>query len=202
VLGFTGVKPSDVASRATNVLNGTFGNLNYSTPPVDQATFKSAIDALNAGIALAEDGSKKDIVAMHKQMEAVIKMYRQLATYVEANCKDDMATFTSSGFLPLTFSKGATQPLAIPSVKKIAQGSSGQLLVRVSSVAKAKSYELRYGVVANGTTATWTIVPVPSIKMAVSLAGLTPGTIYAFQARALGQLGLTDWSDSATRMCI
>src|SRR5215467_3725425 len=90
VLGFTGVKPSDVASRATNVLNGTFGNPNYSTPPVDPIAFKSAIDALVAGIAVAEDGSRKDVIAMHKQMEVVIKMYRQLATYVEANCKDDM----------------------------------------------------------------------------------------------------------------
>ena len=34
-----------------------------------------------------------------------------------------------------------------------------------------------------------------------SVTGLTPGTIYAFQVRAMGRLGYTDWSDSATRMC-
>ena len=27
------------------------------------------------------------------------------------------------------------------------------------------------------------------------------GTSYAFQVRALGRLGFTDWSDSATKMC-
>lgn len=202
IVGFTGAKPSDVVTRATNVLNGTYGNLNYPTPPVDQPTFKSGIDALTAGIALANGGSKKDIVAMHKQMEAVVKMYRQLATYVEANCKDDMQIFTSSGFQPVIFSKTASQPLAIPSIKKIDQGSTGQLLVRITSVVGAKSYEMRYGAVVNGVTATWTTVPVPLVKSAVSVPGLTPGTMYAFQVRALGPLGYTDYSDSATRMAI
>lgn len=31
-------------------------------------------------------------------------------------------------------------------------------------------------------------------------ANLTPGTTYAFQVRALGPLGYTDYSDSVTRM--
>ena len=79
---------------------------------------------------------------------------------------------------------------------KQALGELGQLLPTL-----AKSYDLRYGVVANGTAATWTSVPVPTIKTAVSVTGLTPGTIYAFQVRALGKFGYTDWSDSATSMC-
>jgi hypothetical protein len=33
-----------------------------------------------------------------------------------------------------------------------------------------------------------------------SIDGLTPGTNYAIQVRALGRLGDTDWSDSATRI--
>jgi len=37
---------------------------------------------------------------------------------------------------------------------------------------------------------------------ALTVRNLKPGTIYAFQARALGKLGYTDWSDSATRMAI
>ncbi len=202
LLGFTGAKPTDVVTRATAVLNGTFGNPNYTNQPVDQATFKSGIDSLSAAIAQAQDGSKKDIAAMNKQMEWVIKMFRQLGTYVEANCKDDMATFVSSGFQPLVIVKSTTQPLAIPSVKKIEQGNTGQLLVRIATIAKAKSYEMHYGVVANGTVATWIPVPVTNVKTATSVAGLTPGTVYAFQVRALGALGYTDWSDSVTRMCI
>ena len=41
--------------------------------------------------------------------------------------------------------------------------------------------------------------PVTVIR-AITVTGLTPGTTYAFQMRALGRLGYTDWSDSVTRM--
>jgi hypothetical protein len=34
------------------------------------------------------------------------------------------------------------------------------------------------------------------------IGGLTPGTTYAIQVRAYGQLGYTEYSDSATRMVI
>ena len=37
---------------------------------------------------------------------------------------------------------------------------------------------------------------------AAPINGLTPGVIYAIQVRAFGQLGHTEWTDSATRMCI
>jgi len=34
----------------------------------------------------------------------------------------------------------------------------------------------------------------------LTVDGLTPGATYAFQVRARGRLGFTDWSDSVTRM--
>jgi hypothetical protein len=42
----------------------------------------------------------------------------------------------------------------------------------------------------------------PKAKTAVAINGLTPGTTYAIQVRAYGQLGYTEYSDSATRMVI
>jgi hypothetical protein len=35
-----------------------------------------------------------------------------------------------------------------------------------------------------------------------SVKGLTPGTTYSFQVRALGKLGCTEWTDSATCMSL
>ena len=34
-----------------------------------------------------------------------------------------------------------------------------------------------------------------------TISNLTPGATYAFQVRALGRLGYTDWSDSMTFIC-
>ena len=50
-----------------------------------------------------------------------------------------------------------------------------------------------------GAVPSWNYQGVPTAGTA-PFEGLTPGTIYAFQIRALGRLGLTDWSDSVTKM--
>ena len=79
-----------------------------------------------------------------------------------------------------------------------------QLLVSIKAVRKAKSYELRYGAAgASGAApAVWSILMAPNAKTAVPINGLTPGTTYAVQVRAYGQLGYTAYSDSVTRMVI
>jgi hypothetical protein len=52
---------------------------------------------------------------------------------------------------------------------------------------------------SNGATPAWIEQTLPS-KKAVIVTNLTPGTTYTIQARALGRLGYTDWSDPANRM--
>ena len=55
---------------------------------------------------------------------------------------------------------------------------------------------LRLCIVGNGgTLGAWTTTGLPGSKKA-TISNLTPATTYAFQIRALGQLGYTDWSDS------
>jgi hypothetical protein len=76
------------------------------------------------------------------------------------------------------------------------------VLVRITPITGAVSYELRYGLVGNGGAppATWTTLPLAGTKT-VTLNNLTPGASYAFQVRGLGRLGYSDWSDSVTFIC-
>ena len=68
--------------------------------------------------------------------------------------------------------------------------------------AKAGVYELRYAPLGtDGAPSTWGSATLTAARNAAPVNRLTPGTTYAFQVRALGKLGYTDWSDSATRMC-
>src|SRR5262249_15583559 len=95
------------------------------------------------------------------------------------------------------------QPIAQPRVVSIEQGNSGQLLVSVTPIPKAHGYDVRHAPLANGLPAAdWTTVTITIAKFSIPIDGLTPGTIYGFQVRALGKLGYTDWSDSVTRMVI
>ena len=50
--------------------------------------------------------------------------------------------------------------------------------------------------------AVWSTLMAPNARTAVPINGLTPGTTYAVQVRAYGQLGYTAYSDSVTRMVI
>ena len=76
-------------------------------------------------------------------------------------------------------------------------------LRRPEAVRRAKNYDLRYGPIGPGEAPPtgWVTQTVPNAKTA-PINGLTPGTTYAIQVRAYGSLGHTEWSDSATRMCI
>jgi hypothetical protein len=59
---------------------------------------------------------------------------------------------------------------------------------------------MRYAAMANGNPGPWTTETMTTVKKGMLIGNLTPGTVYAFQVRALGPLGSTDWSDSVTMM--
>ena len=203
-INFTKSLPEQVLSQAQALLKGLTGNSNFTNLPVDLNVFKADLDSYAVSIADAKDGGKKAIALRNKLGEVVIRTIKLLATYVELNCKDDMNIFLSSGFQPRSSTRTPAQPLDQPTILNIDQGPTGQLLASVNPVRKAKSYELRCGAVGAGGTApaAWSTLMVPNVKTAVPINGLTPGTTYAVQVRAYGQLGYTQYSDSVTRMVI
>ncbi len=203
LLGFHTTSDTDLIQQLLNVHKGMDGNPAFSNTPVDMAAFKSGIDTLAVLVTDAADGSKKAIAAKNKQREGMIKQVTLLGHYVEAASNDDPATFSTSGFVAAPMDRVPPQPLAPASIERIVRGPvSGALVVKVRALPKALSYDLQYGVVANPGTlpASWTTLPLPGSKK-VTISNLTPGANYAFQVRALGRLGHTDWSDPITFIC-
>ena len=203
LLGFHGTADTDLLKRLNTAHDGMNGNPAFPTPPVDMPTFKSGIDSLTVLVSEAEDGGKKAISAKNKQRELMIKQYTLLGHYVEATCNDDPATFNTGGFVAAPIGRVPPQPLPPASIDWIDRGPvAGDVVVKVKSLPKAISYDLHYGVVTNPGTlpASWTTLNLPGSKK-VTISNLTPGTNYAFQVRALGRLGYTDWSDPMTFIC-
>jgi len=203
-LNFGSALPEQLLTQGQTILQGLTGNVNFTNLPVDLNALKAALDAYSVSIGEARDGGKKAITLRNRLGEDLIRMLRALANHVELNCRDDMNIFLSSGFRPRSSTRTPAQPLDQPAVVYVDQGNTGQLLVSIKAVRKAKTYELRYGPVGDGgaTPASWSMQMVPSTRTAAPIIGLTPGVTYAIQVRAYGQLGHTEWSDSATRMCI
>jgi hypothetical protein len=201
-VGVSGLTEAEFQSRCGAVEKGTFGNPAYPNPPVDPAVFKGALDSYSAAVVdVVAGGGKRAITERHKQRVALTKMLRKLGHYVEANCKDDLMTLRSSGFEAAATNPVGPQPLNQPTIDKVDHGNTGQLLFKIKRVPRARIYEMRYASLIGGIPGTWTILLVPSAKGPVPVNGLTPGTNYAFQVRAAGLLGYTDWSDAVTRMC-
>jgi hypothetical protein len=193
----------ELLSRLHAVHDGLLDNPAYPTPPFALADFKAAIDAYAASIAAGLDGGKAAIIERHKCRNDVIVKFRLLGHYVEGACKNDMKTFVSSGFVPATRQRTPAQPVGSSSIVKIDQRTTGQLLVTIQPVAKARSYELRHAPApAGGPTVIWTTTAVASTKPPIPINNLTPGVIYTFQVRAFGKLGFSDWSGSVERMVI
>jgi len=202
-LGFKGVSDADFVTQLQTVYKDMNGNLNFSNPPVDMTAFKSGIDTLAVLVTDAADGGKKAIAAKNKQRAVMVKQVTLLGHFVEAVCNDDPAVFSTSGFVMAPTQRVPPQPLPAASLEWIDRGPvTGAVDVKVKGLPKALSYNLQYGVVANpGTLPTsWTTLTLPGSKK-LTISNLTPGGTYAFQVRALGRLGYTDWSNPITFIC-
>ena len=173
----------------------------FPKPPIALADYQAAIDAYEAAIPAALDGSKTAVAHKNKLLHAAVRMYVELAHYVEANCNDDLATFLLAGFQPASSAKTPPQPLEQPTVVVEPGAVTGQMKAKIGSVPKALAYQLQYAPVPSGggPPASWTKQLITSTKPTI-IEGLTPGTIYTFQIRALGRLGFTNWSDAINRM--
>jgi hypothetical protein len=202
--GYTAMTDADLVARGTAVQTGMTGNSNFQNPPVDLTAFKADIDSLSTLISEALDGSKKVVAQKNKQRQVVIKSIKLLARFVEVHSNGDPAIFKSSGFEPASTTRVPPAPLPLPVIRSVDHGAiTGEIVVQVESIPKAKSYEFRYGVVVSGAPPTsWTSKVVTKVRPPIGFQGLTPGTVYAFQVRALGVVGWTDWTDSATCMCV
>jgi hypothetical protein len=174
--------------------------------PVPLPTLQQDIAALTASSAAATDGGKQAIAQRNKDRHTLEQNLTLIGAYVVKVANGDPSVVTAAGFTPAPpRAKSAPKPLAQPTIAGIVQGVTGQLLVSVTPVPGAHSYDVHYSVLTNGnpgTPGSLTTQTVTQAKKPVIFNGLTPGTMYSFQVRALGKAGYTDWSDSATRMSI
>jgi hypothetical protein len=186
------------------VYRSVVGNPHFPNPPIDLDVLKAVLGRYTALIAAAEDRSKTVLAQRNSVRSELDKLVRQLAHYVENVSNDDSAIFATSGFESLPNARVPAEPLAPAKILKLAHGSnSGVVLVTLTpSLRKVKYYEVRYAIQeSEATPDAWETELFTSANGPVSISNLTPGKRYAFQVRALGSLGFTDWSDSTTLIC-
>ena len=202
-LGYSGLSDSAVAAEALAAHDGIKAHPEFFPNPPDLNAFLATIQAFEGSIAAAKDGGRKAISQKKKDRAATMKALRQLGHYVEANCKDDVTIVNFSGFKVAASGKVPAQPMPKGVIEKVAAGSvSGQIVAKGKPIPRARSYVFRYAPAGpDGKPGTWTEIALTNPR-AIQLTGLTPGTTYTLQIRALGVLGFGEWSDVATRMSL
>ena len=134
IIHFRTMTADAVVTAAVNFAGTVYNNPKFagaSPQPVDQPTLKAATDALVAANAAAVDGGKKAVQEPKHLKEVVVKFLTQLAHWAEANYKEDMTTFLSSGFQAAS----ATKPKAPPvteSKRAVWKGNSRRPLFSAS----------------------------------------------------------------------
>lgn len=196
-LGFAVFPDGNLDEFTSNIIACLTGNTDYPEPPVALADLGTLQTDFQKALAAAAQGGKQATAAKDAAREALLDALRKEATYVQRLASHDLALLLASGFQANSKNRAQSE-LRVPTIVGITNGVSGQLTVRLEPVANARSYQVRLSV--NGSGA-WQ-APVDSTQARkVVLTGLTPGTTYTAQARAVGgSTGSSAWSDPVSHM--
>lgn len=152
----------------------------------------SVSDAVNGGVTLTSIKNDKRAV--------LVALLRQLASYVQANCKGDMTILLSSGFPIQKPQRSPIGVLPAPGNLTVTLGArSGELNASAPPIPGAAIYNWRV------TTATAPTVVVQSAQTTAAsniFDNLTPGVVYNVEANAVGSAGPSDWSDPVPHMAM
>jgi hypothetical protein len=82
-------------------------------------------------------------------------------------------------------------------------GTSRELALKITSIARAKCYEVRFAKVdSNNNIGAWQPVGLFTSTKSITMKDLITATTYVFQVRAVGgSTGYSDWSNPVSRMC-
>jgi hypothetical protein len=189
-------------TTAGAVISGLTNNPAFPVPTVDLKAVQTAADDLNVALAAQLHGGMAATAEKNNKQEALIALLRKLKHYVEDNCGNDLAVMLTSGFQAAATTRNRA-PLSNPSILDVYHGNSAELVVKATSIARAKCYEVRIAAVnAGNTPGPWQSAGLFTAARSLIIRGLTPGTTYVFQVRAIGgSTGYSDWSNPVSRMC-
>jgi hypothetical protein len=98
IAGLPALPDTELDNFAQGLVDGMTGNAAYPAPPVTMANLQTAKNDFTAKIAAAQAGGPTDTAAKNNSRQTLLGTLRQLASYVQINCNNDMATLLGSGF--------------------------------------------------------------------------------------------------------
>src|SRR5947199_2178686 len=140
-LSFARLPDAELDNFAQGVIAGMTGNAAYASPPVTLVNLQTARNDFTAKIAAAQTGGPPDTAAKNNSRQTLLGLLRQLASYVQINCNNDMATLPGSGFKHRvsTAHRASLSSRKVSPSKTERAGNSWQALTRLRTRACTKA---------------------------------------------------------------
>ena len=198
-LAFAQLSDNDLDEKASHVATQMATNAaTFTSPPVTPAVLTTAQGNFHTALAAASEGGTTLTAAKNAKREILIGLLRQLAAYIEAIPGITQATAELSGFDTVTGAHHAASTPAVPVILALSNVGSGHIGVKLKGSAGARGYEFRVSAGAGAPVS----AGIFSSTRDIVLTGLTPGTTYAVQVRALGAGNhASEWSPATNFMC-
>jgi len=198
----TAQSAEQLVATAATIITGLTGNAVFPSTPVDLKTVQAAVDDLNSAIVAQAHGGPAATAEKYQKQDALIALLRRLKHYVEDHCGNDVAVVLSSGFQP-ALTTHTRAPLGNPAILAVDLGNSGELVLKVTPIARSKCYEVRLAATgADNVPGSWQTAGLFTNSRSMTVGNLTPGMAYMFQVRAVGgSTGYSEWSNPISRMC-
>ncbi len=197
-LAFTKLPDTELNDFVDGVISGLSNNPAYPSPAVSTTDMRAALSQFQLDQTAMVQGGPSATAAKNNSRTVVLNLMRLEANYVQGACKNDLATLLSSGFEAISINR-TQSPLDKPAILEILNQMSTQLLLKVTPVTNAHSYEAQTQSGLNPWQAAGTF---PSTRN-MAIQGLVPGTVYTVQVRAVGgSLDYSNWSDPVSHMAM
>ena len=158
---------------------------------VELNAFQEAVNALEL------NGDAQYVAARDEARETLLDSMRKTGAYVQSVALNNLSMLLSSGFEAVPQASGSS-PLAAPTILAVTNHGTGTVLLRLSPVVNARSYQIQTSLDGGKT---WQDSVVSPQARRVLVPKLLPGTVYSLQARAIGgSTGQSLWSTPVSIM--
>jgi hypothetical protein len=195
-IAFAQLRDTDLLDFAGAVLAGLTDNPIFPTPPVSLADLAETKTDFARALTAAATGGPQTTAAKNIVRATLGNMLRKEAYYVQSMMNNDLSVLLATGF-QATSTNRARSPLPTPSVVRIDNEQSTQLVMALTPIMNARAYEVQK---MNGTGG-WTMAGVFTKARRIVIKNLVPGSTYSVQARAVGgSTGYSGWSNPVSHM--
>jgi hypothetical protein len=185
----------ELVTICQRVIEKMKSNSVFPNPPAALAELEKVLPEFEAALVNAKSRDKEWVAIKNNKKALILALLDELAEYVIATCKDDLALILSSGF-DVTDEQSSRPATAIETLE-VELGAPGEATVRVKKATGAVAYVHQYATEQPGPNTVW--VNEETTNRDHTFKGLASDKRHWFRVVAIGRKGQKAYSPVVSR---